>query len=108
MSIFKKKEKLEEKTMREITQEALDLVEKTSEQLLKASGMSMTDMVRGLDKESGAMLGITIEAYQAMVQLALDQADVIDRMEKSLNQANERLIHLDTRLDGFEAKLLKK
>ena len=87
MSIFSSlfNESKTTKTNSEIMEETLQELESLTNDCLKAADVNMLDLFTGLDEESGALLGRCIQSYKKIMRLAVEQAEVIDRMEKKID-----------------------
>lgn len=95
---FKKKCREEARTMSDIYVDLFAECDKLIDVSLKASGTTLEEMLTGLDEESGAVLGASMESLKKLTDLCSEQAALIDRMERKLDLVNERLIEQDRKL----------
>lgn len=84
MSLFKNEESLEKQT-----EEILKECEKVINVSYKASGVSIMDVMDGLDAKNGAVLGSAMTLYKKSKNLALTQAKAMDKMQNSFDELKE-------------------
>lgn len=84
MSLFKNEESLEKQT-----EEILKECEKVINVSYKASGVSIMDVMDGLDAKNGAVLGAAMTLYKKSKNLALTQAKAMDKMQNSFDELKE-------------------
>jgi hypothetical protein len=88
MSIFKKANARKNKV---IYKEMITELDKVMNDTLKSSGLDLTD----LDEEGGQMLGRMMESYKRVCDLAIEQSEIIDRLEEKLDclaEMNESIL----------------
>ena len=76
--------------------DAVQEYDQLCEKICKASGMELTDMLSELDETSGAILGAAIQSSKRIIDLAMEQADIMDRQEKKIDEIshlNEKLLN---------------
>lgn len=76
----------------------VDLFEKGEELIdlfMKASGITFTDMLKGMDAKTGAFMGGCMELYTELKDLYVNQAEAFDDLlndMEELRKMNERLL----------------
>ena len=89
MKWFKLEKERTDRKSAEIYKDMIDESEKLIDSCLKASGTNLMEMLEDLDEENGALLGSLMTSYKKVMNLCVEQAMVIDRMESKLNSIDE-------------------
>lgn len=100
-----------EESLEKQTEEVLKECEKVMDVAYKASGVSIMDIMDGLDAESGAILGGAMTLYRKSKNLALTQAKAMDKMQNSfdeLKKMNEKLLAQNEELQQMLRELSRK
>ena len=96
MSIFKKKEIKSVRTHQDVIGDMVAEYDDLCKKLCKASGMEISEMLSELDETSGAILGACIQSSKKVLDLAVEQASIMDRQEAKLDELsrlNEKLLN---------------
>ena len=72
---------------------------------LEASGTSLEDVVSEMDEESGALFGRAMESLHKLTNICSKQAAIIDRIENTINQINDRTLYLVEQNESLSRKL---
>ena len=103
--------KVEEESLEKQTEEVMKECEKVMNVTYKASGVSIMDLMDGLDADSGAILGGVMTLYRKSKNLALTQAKAMDEMQNSfdeLKKMNEILLAQNEELQRMLRELSRK
>lgn len=109
--LFEKDEAVTERKNVDIYDDAMKELDSLLNDTMKASGVSFTDMVNGLDEESGALLGRVCTSYKRIVKLGREQAEIIDSMNDKIDKLsalNDRMSQQIVNLTDLVKKSAKE
>ena len=92
--LFEKDEAVAERKNVDVYDDTMKELDSLLNDTMKVSGVSLSDMIDGLDEESGAMLGRLCTSYKKIVKLGREQAGIID----SMNDKIDKLTALNDRM----------
>ena len=98
MGIFKQKDMVSCKSGRghqDVINDMIAEYDGLCKRICKASGMEITDLFSELDETSGEILGACIRSSKKLLNLAVEQAAIMDRQEQKLDaltRTNEKLL----------------
>ena len=97
---LRKKAKNDARKNTVIVEEMIGELNGLMENICKSTNSSMWDLVSGLDETTGAILGAAIKSSNKMLELAYEQAVVLDRYEEKLDQLTELTEKMYDRIDN--------
>lgn len=101
---FRRKDSKDARSNTVVVEEMVAELDSLVDSICKATNSSVWDLVGSLDETTGAILGSVIKSSNKMLGLAYEQAQILDRYEKKINDLED----LNMKMLGKIELLLEK